>query len=295
MRRSDLVIPAVVEAGKLVLREQAALSHLHSTNEDGSVVMEADLASQRILARACFKACPDIPILVEEQDAAAMDDLRRQNPGINLVLAPDDLTMLPDPCWSIDPIDGGASLKNGGREWVVNVALLEGRKPTVNIVYAPAYDHGVLLVAEKGDGCCHVNGVPTHVSRERTIANAQVGLDDCHLVKKRDAQFRTNVIDRIKDDPRVIYVQNNPSSVSIALHLVAWGEIVAFVSGHLKNWDVAAPLGIALEAGAIVEAIDGSPITFETVRMKPLMVAVNDEAANLVRDLTRDSRVTAVL
>ncbi|MBX9709533.1 MAG: 3'(2'),5'-bisphosphate nucleotidase CysQ [Xanthobacteraceae bacterium] len=86
---------------------------------DGSVVSEADLAADRIIAEGLAKLIPDIPTLSEER--------------IHLAAWP-----YHDSFFLIDPLDGTREFVDGRDEFTVNLALVSRGQPLLGIVGAPA-------------------------------------------------------------------------------------------------------------------------------------------------------------
>ena len=113
-----LVEALAVEAGNAILaaREHGVES---SSKADGSPVTEADLAADTIILEGLRNLAPAIPAITEEtytgQDAEE-----------------------PQVYWCVDPLDGTKGFINGGRDFTVNIALIENRAPVLGVIYAPA-------------------------------------------------------------------------------------------------------------------------------------------------------------
>ena len=90
-----------------------------SEKADGSPVTEADLAADRIILDGLRELAPAIPAVTEEtysgRDAGE-----------------------PPAYWCVDPLDGTKGFINGGRDFTVNIALIENRATVMGVIYAPA-------------------------------------------------------------------------------------------------------------------------------------------------------------
>ena len=53
-------------------------------------------------------------------------------------------------CWLVDPLDGTKEFLSGNGEFTVNIALIDGGRPVLGVVFAPALD--VMYFAGRGLG-----------------------------------------------------------------------------------------------------------------------------------------------
>jgi 3'-phosphoadenosine 5'-phosphosulfate (PAPS) 3'-phosphatase len=122
---------AAKEAGTAVrdLYERAAAQRY--TKHDGSPVTDADLTADRIIRRTLGDAFPDDAILTEEgaDDPARLGAAR---------------------CWVADPIDGTQQFVDRTGEFDILIALVEGDRPVLGVLYHPLSE--TLLVAASGRG-----------------------------------------------------------------------------------------------------------------------------------------------
>jgi myo-inositol-1(or 4)-monophosphatase len=128
-REIQVAIAVVREAGSAILGlfDRAA----DSTKPDGSVVTEADYASDAAIRAGLRAAFPDDAILTEE----GVDD-------------PDRLSR--ERCWIADPIDGTAYFVARSDDFDVFLALAVAGRPVVAVSYQPVT--GLLLGAVAGGG-----------------------------------------------------------------------------------------------------------------------------------------------
>ena len=115
---TDLAIEAAREimriyAGDLGVRDKA----------DNSPVTDADHAAEAIIVAGLRRLTPDTTVVAEEEMAAGR------------------VAVIGDgPFWLVDPLDGTKEFIKRNGEFTVNIALIEGGRPTLGIVLAPASD-----------------------------------------------------------------------------------------------------------------------------------------------------------
>jgi myo-inositol-1(or 4)-monophosphatase len=146
--------------------------------------------------------------------------------------------------WVVDPIDGTRDYLRGRPGWCVSVALVEDRVPVLGVLSAPMRDE--LWTAQRGRGSWR-NGERLRVSPRATLAGARVPADTLPKVD-RD----------LVPVPR-------PNSIALRIAMVAAGEadLVATLRWGFE-WDIAAAVLIAKEAGATVSGALGQPLAFNT-------------------------------
>ena len=89
-----------------------------SAKADASPVTEADLAADAVIRAGLAAACPDIPVITEE-DAAS----HHLDPGGRFLI--------------VDPLDGTKEFVRRQGDFTVNIALVENGVPVRGVVYAP--------------------------------------------------------------------------------------------------------------------------------------------------------------
>lgn len=107
------------EAGRRILdvyEREFAVEH----KEDRSPLTEADRAAHEIIVSRLQALTPDIPVLSEE--SAKVDYETRA--GWKRF-------------WLVDPLDGTKEFINRNGEFTVNIALIEGSRPVLGVVYVP--------------------------------------------------------------------------------------------------------------------------------------------------------------
>lgn len=212
-------------AGELLLgyfRDEKLTSDWKS---DYSIVTEADVAADHLIAGEIAKHFPGDAILSEE-------------------LAPSSAAASPDAkphTWVVDPLDGTTNFSLGIQHWGVCIARCDQKGPDVGVLFFPAL--GELYVASRGAGAT-MNGHAIHV-RVPSSSRPVGMLASC---------ART---------PRLYHV-NLPMKVRVfgsaayTLVCVARGSAALGMETRPKLWDLAAGWCVVEEAGGVIETMDGS-------------------------------------
>lgn len=218
------VAAVAAEAGALALRHWRT-DFARWEKAPGDPVSQVDLDVDALLKARLGALLPDAGWLSEETtDAAARLACRR--------------------VWVVDPIDGTRDYIRGRTGWAVSVALVEDGRPVLGVLDAPA--RGEVWTALAGQGAWR-NGVPIRVRDCTSMAGARV---------PSDGLPRTE---------RDLVAVAKPNAIALRIAMVAAGEadLVATLRwGH--EWDVAAAVLIAAEAGAVVTDAFGAALAFNT-------------------------------
>ncbi len=209
------------KAGRIILRR--AISTISSKEGHANFVTDLDQRVQDELEHALLQLLPGAHFIGEEKENDGLTDA---------------------PTWIVDPIDGTTNLIHDYRMSAVSIALCEGRKPILGLIWQPFTQE--LFYAEKGKGA-FLNDTPIHVSdtpyaqalvavgtapyneelRETGMALAEAFLRDCADIRRT-------------------------GSAALDLAYLACGRIDAFYELLLKPWDYAAGSLIVQEAGGII-------------------------------------------
>lgn len=144
--------------------------------------------------------------------------------------------------WVVDPIDGTRDYIRKRIGWCVSVALVEDGQPVLGVLSAPAREE--LWTAEAGKGARR-NGRLVHCGHRTNLAGARAPTDS------------------LPREDRDLVVVAKPNSIALRMAMVAADE--ADLLATLRwgaEWDVAASVLIAREAGAAVTDALGQPLAF---------------------------------
>lgn len=149
-----------------------------------------------------------------------------------------------DRIWVVDPIDGTRDYLRARPGWAVSVALVENGQPVIGVLDAPA--RGEVWIAEKGEGAWR-NGVRLKAGNRERLAGARVPADQ---------------LPGVDADLTAVF---KPNSIALRIAMVAADEADLLATLRWGNeWDIAAAVLIAREAGATVTNAFGRPISFNS-------------------------------
>lgn len=215
----------IAEAGRIALGMWPGAGHqVKAWNKSpGNQVCDADMAVDAFLKRELGALLPAARWLSEET-------------------ADDPIRLAGDLVWLVDPIDGTRDFLRGRPGWAISVALLSAGRPLLGFLDAPARNE--LWEAEAGAGAFR-SGERLVASQRKSFAGARVPADTLP-----------------KNDPDLVAV---PRANSIALRIAMVAADEADLCATLRwgfEWDIAAAVLIAREAGAAVSDAFGHPLVF---------------------------------
>lgn len=193
----------------------------------GSPVCDIDLAADALLRERLMALDPEAGWLSEE----TVDSADR----LNCVRV-----------WVVDPIDGTRDYVRGREGWAVSIALVEGGRPMIGVLDAPA--RGEHWRAQAGRGATR-NGEPIRASQRVTLPGARVPAD---VLPRPDAD---------------LVMVGKPNSIALRIAMVGADEADLLATlrwGH--EWDIAAAALIAQEAGATVTDALGRPLRYNSTK-----------------------------
>lgn len=226
----SLLTDAAAAAAEIALRYWK--SELRVAHKDGgSPVSEADYAVDAFLKDTLTAARPGYGWLSEETE----DDAAR---------------LTRERVFIVDPIDGTRAFLDGQKTWALSLAVVENGRPVAAVVHLPA--RGCIYTAASGRGA-HRNGEPIRAGARDTADGATVLAPKASL----DPQWWAR-------RPPALARHFRPS-LAYRFCLVAEGRFDAMLT--LKDaweWDIAAGILIAAEAGAAVTDRTGAPIALNS-------------------------------
>ncbi len=212
------------EAGALALRRWRT-DFARWEKAPGNPVCEVDLEVDALLRARLSALLPDAGWLSEET-ADSADRLGR------------------DRVWVVDPIDGTRDYVRGRPGWAVSIALVENGQPVIGVLDAPAREETWAAEIRKG---AMRNGVAVRVVDRGELAGARVPADS------------------LPEVDRDLVMVAKPNSIALRIAMVAAGEADLLATLRWgKEWDIAAAVLIAREAGAAVTDAFGAPLNFNT-------------------------------
>ena len=226
---------AAKEAGKL-LNENFYKAKGMSAKSKGDIVIDIDVAAEKIILDAIKSNFPDHDILSEEAGGIGNSTSKYT--------------------WVVDPIDGTMNYYHGMSPYRIGIGLLEDKKPILNVLYNPTKDE--LYVASKGGGA-FLNGQKISVSDRGDLKDCVVMF---HLSSKKDPRTRTmNVLEKICETAMQVRMLG---STLASVSYIASGRFDVFFSVQQKAWDILPGALLIKEAGGKVTDIKGNEITPES-------------------------------
>jgi len=252
-------IDAAVEAGKAVL-EVYGTDFGVETKADNSPLTVADMRSHEIIKERLERH--GIPAISEEGRHVAWETRR-------------DWFLM----WVVDPLDGTKEFVKRNGEFTVNIALVEGQRPVMGIVYAPVLDRlyfgsveiGSYKLESAQDSDYFKKSIESPEDRYRLLVSSAVKLPAEMDVQRPytvvgSRSHATPDLTRFVDQKReekgeVDFV---PAGSSLKICLVAEGAADVYPRlGPTMEWDTAAGQAVAECSGArVFNYEDGSPLEY---------------------------------
>jgi 3'(2'), 5'-bisphosphate nucleotidase len=240
----DKLIPLIrklaLEAGDKIMDIYVQDDFNIKTKSDNSPVTAADEAADALISAGLRAAFPDVMLVTEEQAATH--------------------SMTGDTFLIVDPLDGTKEFVHRRGDFTVNIALVEGGKPTRGVVYAPA--KGRMFYTQ-------ANGQ----SVEETGALDKDAIGDVIPMRVSDSNNDALLVvaskshrDQATDDYINKYAVKDMKSAGSSLKfcLVATGEADLYPRlGRTMEWDTAAGHAVlAGSGGQVVRFDDLKPLTY---------------------------------
>ena len=207
---------------------------------DGSPVTLADRRAEALICERLARAVPPLPMVAEESTSAGIPP----RIGQRFLL--------------IDPLDGTREFIARNGEFTINIALVEGGRPSAGAVYAPAI--GRLWLA--GDHA-YVCDAPVAASLPQDVARRRI--------RTRSAPGALVALaSRSHGDPRTeAFLEGLPiaerrsAGSSLKFCLIAEGLADVYPRfAPTMEWDTAAGDAVLRAAGGVVLAASGDPLAY---------------------------------
>ncbi|MCX6786438.1 MAG: inositol monophosphatase family protein [Candidatus Kaiserbacteria bacterium] len=256
MNRYDFIIEQVRAAGELLMRlREEKFETLTKGNDPRDIVTSVDIAVNNFLVGKIREVFPEDAIYSEENENKVTEA-----PAL----------------WAIDPIDGSSNFSRGIPHFSICIAFLQNGVPETGAVYNPVTNE--LFSFQKGGGA-FLNGKPIRVSQETELKNAFVLL---HAGRKQElwdwgGESYRQLLEHAKKT-------GNLSGSALDTCFVAAGRVEANIYGTLSTLDIAAAIGILLEAGGVIVNQQGESVTLTSTPQR--VIATNSMTiANALRTI----------
>lgn len=159
--------------------------------------------------------------------------------------------------WQIDPLDGTNNFSHGFPVFSVSLALYEGQRPLVAVIYDPTRDECFKAIAGRGATLTTAAGSkPMRVSATAPIGQSLLATGfpyDAHTSPLDNAEYVGRFVKRA-------FGLRRAGSAALDMAYVAAGRLDGYWEFKVSSWDVAAGILLVREAGGVVTAIDGRPL-----------------------------------
>lgn len=225
-----------VDAGKAILEVYHSGERIHvSVKEDHTPLTIADKQSHDIIAKGLHTIDAAIPVLSEE-GAAVPFEVRKSWEYF----------------WCVDPLDGTKEFIHHRDEFTVNIALIHYDKPVLGVIYAPVFE--TLYYGADGMGSLRQKngGIAEHLfADKKATAWTAIGSRSHASLEEEEV---------LKSFP---VVKSIAAGSSLKFCRIAEGAAhIYYRHGPTMEWDTAAGQAIAVNSGAMMTAVDGSPFLY---------------------------------
>ncbi len=233
------------------------------TKSDQSPVTAADEAAEAVILAGLARVLPGVPVVSEEAAGSAPPALL----GDRFIL--------------VDPLDGTRELLAGRDEFTINVAIVDGGRPTLGIVAAPAM--GMLWRGRESAGAERLRltpGSPASDAREHTSIRTR----PCPA----EGVIATVSRSHLDQDTQAFLARLPVGSTlncgsAIKFCQVAEGGADIYPRfGTTCEWDIAAGHAVLAAAGGSVTAPSGGPLEYGRIAQRfrvPSFIAWGDRSA----------------
>ena len=210
------------EAGTLLMQRPEDF-RLNQKSGQHDFATQMDHASEALICERIMKARPEDGILGEEgADRASRSGY----------------------IWILDPIDGTVNYLYDLPGWCVSIAIKDPHGYAVGVVYSPRTSS--IWKAARGHGA-FLNDKPIQCNNPETLDKALVGTGFAYDIERRKSQAMmvSHLLPRVRDIRRF-------GACAVDIAMVGSGSLDAYIEVGCNEWDYAAAIVIAAEAGARV-------------------------------------------
>jgi 3'(2'), 5'-bisphosphate nucleotidase len=203
---------------------------------DASPLTEADLAAHHLIVARLAQLSPALPVLSEESGDAVMAD----RPTWQRF-------------WLVDPLDGTKEFIKRNGEFTVNIALVDGERPVMGVVHAPAL--GITYAAAEGVGAFRLENAVRSAIR---VSAHQPGSPWRVVASRSHAGPDTEAFLARLGECELLSMGS-----SLKLCLVAEGKADIYPRlGPTSLWDTAAAQCVVEQAGGCVHDLGGKTLVY---------------------------------
>jgi 3'(2'), 5'-bisphosphate nucleotidase len=239
---ASVLTDAAAKAGAAIMTRFNAATEV-KLKGDNSPVTKADHESEAVILAALAKFAPSIKVVSEESCGT--------------------IGALPRRFFLVDPLDGTKEFIQRRSDFTVNVALIEDRRPSFGLVYAPAR---ALIAVTVAKGKAVSATLPPSASGADLN---ELGLSTLH-VRVPDKTGLTALVSLSHLDPeteaylaKLNIAERSSVGSSVKFVALARGEADVYPRfGPTMEWDTAAGQAVLEAAGGTVHTLSGEPLRY---------------------------------
>jgi myo-inositol-1(or 4)-monophosphatase len=221
-----------------------------SVKQDGSLLTEADLATNQRIREFLHANWPEIAFLSEEMEPAEQDALLRDA----------------DALWCLDPLDGTSNFAAGIPLFAVSLALFRQGEVVLALTYDPIRDE--MFTAQQGQGAW-LNGKRLQCqSSGFALRNAVAIVDFKRLSQQLKHALMLNA---------PYGSQRNLGSCALEWVWMAANRGQLYLHGGMKLWDLAAGTLILAEAGGYASTLQGESVFRASMEPRSVVISPDRE------------------
>lgn len=214
--------------------------------QDGSLLTEADLATDCRIGEFLAEQWPDIAFLSEEMECEQQEQLLREA----------------DALWCLDPLDGTSNFAAGIPLFAVSLALFQYGEVVLALTYDPVRDE--MFTAQRGQGAW-LNGQPLRCQPSAFKLRNAVAIVD---FKRLSLPLKNALL-------------HNPpygSQRNLGSCVLEWAWMAAnrgnlYLHGGMKLWDLAAGTLILAEAGGYACTLQGEDVFVPALAPRSVVIS----------------------
>lgn len=263
MARKSAIINAMElsarKAARKLLRDFNEVEHLQvSRKGPADFVSQADLTCEATLREELGRLRPDFGFILEEGGVVESKD------GIHN--------------WVVDPLDGTTNFLHGLPHFAISIGVKAGKEIIAGIILDPVKDE--LFWAEKGGGA--------YMNDRRLRVSSRTKMTDCILATGIPFTGKADHGKFLKELEHVMSVSagvRRYGAAALDLAYVAAGRYDGYWERNLAEWDIAAGIIIAREAGALVSQLDGGEKMLEKGDILATNSGINSSMLEMFRKI----------
>ncbi|MGW4200922.1 inositol monophosphatase family protein [Streptomyces sp. NPDC004726] len=245
-----------------------------------------DHALGEITAKGDRDMVTNVDLAIERQ---ARETLLHQAPGIGFFGEEEGGSTDAETYWIIDPVDGTANFVRDLPLCGISLALVHQRVPVLGVIHLPLLHRRYWAAENLG---AFRDGRRIGASATSRLPKAMIAIGDYGTGPGAPERNRVSLAIQARLAEQAQRVRMF-GSAAVDLALVADGSIDACITLGNHDWDMAAGVAIAREAGAVVMDTDGSPHTPASVTTIATAPGLRDAVLDILRTITAGTRYAA--